>query len=67
MVDDGREDMRGDGMGGTCGVAREEKATRCQFLLYLFTCESLFGGVCINMQYDTHGLYFMKRNIEMLL
>ena len=23
MVDDGHRDMRGDGMGGTCGVARE--------------------------------------------
>ena len=39
-----------------------EKVTRGQFSLCLFTWESPFGGL-YTMQYDTHGLYFMKRNI----
>ena len=28
--------------------------------LCLFTWESPFGGVCIDMQSNTHELYFMK-------
>ena len=58
MVDDGRGDMKGD---GTCGVAREQG----KFLLCLFTWGSPLGGVCIHMQYKTHGLYFMSINIEL--
>ena len=54
MVDDGRGDMKGD---GTCGVAREQGVS--------FYFVSSLGGVCIPMQYNNHGLYFMMSiNIE---
>ena len=48
-------------MDDTCCVAGEEKGPLgISSYLCLFTWESLFGGVCIDMQYNAHEQYFMK-------
>ena len=40
----------------TCDVAREQGVS--------FYFGSSLGGVCIHMQFNNHGLYFMSINIE---
>ena len=52
-------------MGGTCGVAREGEGPQDVSFCFVSSLGSLLlVGSVIHMQYNTHGLYFMKRNNE---
>ena len=52
-------------MGGTCGVAREGEGPQGVSFYFVSSLGSLLlVGSVIHMQYNTHGLYFMKRNNE---
>ena len=52
-------------MGGTCGVAREGEGPQGVSFCFVSSLGSLLlVGSVIHMQYNTHGLYFMKRNNE---
>ena len=51
-------------MGGTCGDAREGEGPQGVSFYFVSSLGSLLLGSVIHMQYNTHGLYFMKRNNE---
>ena len=52
-------------MGGTCGVAREVEGPQGVSFCFVSSLGSLLlVGSVIHMQYNTHGLYFVKRNNE---
>ena len=65
MVDDGRRDMKRDGGGGTCGVAREGEGQGQGSVFTLVLSSSLESlhlvGPHIHMQDSTYRLYLLKR------
>ena len=64
MVDDGRRDMKGDWGWVIPAVLHEKEMAHKVSVstLSLLLGVLLLVGSVIHMQYNTHGLYFMKRN-----